>query len=269
MTVSPTNKRNRYHIELTDGVDTLGLILCNAQGDADERAYSRDALPGSAIKMFSGEQEYGDEAPPFSQTAQKNWGGGRGWKDADSDKTRYYDDHRMNTTIDGEASVWGLECWNKGLVIQSTVGYGWGVYDIYNNWFPAYAGEALIGSILYLGQIMYSTPAATYTRLHTYLKKVGSPGSLTVYITPLDAYNQPDIANVLRTITIAASEIEYGYCWNLFEKTFTALALGADDYCLVFKGAATDDADNHWEILTSTTPDVMVMYQSDDGSTWE
>ena len=53
--MNPNDDRAPYHLELTDGVNTVGLVLCDRSGTEDPRAFSRSPIPRSSLKIYTGE----------------------------------------------------------------------------------------------------------------------------------------------------------------------------------------------------------------------
>ena len=117
--VSPEEKRLTHDISLTDslsdGSNTVGLIVCDAKGNHSPRNIQRRPIPRTAMKTTSGNQKYSDFEPPWSPVAQDDWSGGRGKLDFDEDITRYYDNWRSNTMF-GRIFLGGLETDRKSVV---------------------------------------------------------------------------------------------------------------------------------------------------------
>jgi len=96
---SPSIERPTHHVKLTQGDETLGLVLCDGNGDAQERAFKVDPTPNFPLKIASGEQKYSDmEWPPI---VQDDWGAGRGQEIFEDDTTKYLDALRADTARDG------------------------------------------------------------------------------------------------------------------------------------------------------------------------
>lgn len=94
--VSPTEPNPTHHISLSDGINEVGLIISNVNGDAMPTAISASAFPRTALKTSTGNTQYSDLEPPWTAIAQSSWEGGRGQEDED-DITRFFDSRRLNT----------------------------------------------------------------------------------------------------------------------------------------------------------------------------
>ncbi len=55
--VGPGLEHRTHHISLSDGVDSLGLILCDSDGNANPFAITRAPVPRTAMKTTSGNQK--------------------------------------------------------------------------------------------------------------------------------------------------------------------------------------------------------------------
>jgi hypothetical protein len=120
MTVTPNSDRNPYHLELTDGSHTVGLILCDRDGNANPRAFQRTPIPRSSVKIYTGEQQYSDLEPPWVNAVQEDWGGGSGGDIFEKDGSRYKIGYRADTTRDGVIRG-PLEQYARG--IRTWIGY--------------------------------------------------------------------------------------------------------------------------------------------------
>lgn len=78
--------------------DTLGLILCDRSGKVDNRALSISSMPRTALQMSQANVGYDDMELPFTTEIQNSWIGGRGQDSFSSDRTKYYDGYRIDTS---------------------------------------------------------------------------------------------------------------------------------------------------------------------------
>jgi hypothetical protein len=92
-------KNPTHDIKLSDidGVDA-GLVLCNRNGKQDPRGMSISSMPRTALQMSQGNGGYDDMLPPFVTEVQSTWIGGRAQDSLSSDRTRFYDSFRIDTT---------------------------------------------------------------------------------------------------------------------------------------------------------------------------
>lgn len=101
-TASPTNKRSTHHVVLTQDDTSVGLILCNRSGEAEPRAFNRNPIDQSALKIATGAQKYADLSGNWKYVEQKDWSGGKGSKDFDKALDMYYDSYQIDTRRPGE-----------------------------------------------------------------------------------------------------------------------------------------------------------------------
>ena len=277
--VSDTGKRNTHHLRLWNVVDMttieLGLNLCQADGTLNEKMMQRDPIPGSVLKVMSGEEQYSDHVPPWRDVAQKDWSGGRGMEVFDDDPTRYFDDHRMNTTQAGEMSPWGLESWSKGIRNRHVAGIGWYGFgtvddDARSNYWQVNVdynnpSTPVIGR-RYWAQKFTPSPGFTARYIFFYIRKIGSPSSLTINLHSDDA-GKPGA--VLETITLPDTDLEYPYCWYLRRVIIPARALTGGTQYWISWVAGSNSSGTYWQIGTMTSGwNEPTSSCSPDGTTW-
>lgn len=92
-------KAPSHAVKLTD-VDgnELGLILCNRNGKIDNTAMNISSMPRTALQMSTANAGYDDMELPFTTEIQNSWVGGRGQDSFSSDRTKYFDGYRLDTT---------------------------------------------------------------------------------------------------------------------------------------------------------------------------
>jgi len=95
--VSATDKNPRHHVSLTKSGTTVSFNLCDANGKLDRTAIIHQLQPRLSIKMSQGGTKYSDYAPPYATWEKRDWSGGRGWNDEDTDVTRFFDSRAMQT----------------------------------------------------------------------------------------------------------------------------------------------------------------------------
>jgi hypothetical protein len=96
--VSPTEKTPSHHLSLSDGTNTLGLLLSNGKGEKDVRGIKQSGYPRSVTRISQNVAGYSDFELPYSPQVQQDWSGGRGLEDFDRDTTRFFDSYRADTT---------------------------------------------------------------------------------------------------------------------------------------------------------------------------
>lgn len=96
--VDPTSEVNTHHLALTDMHDTLGLVLCDAQGNPIPLAIDEGASPATALRVSNGAGGYDDYQQPYTPIAQTTWEGGLGSEFFDQDASRYLDGNCVDTS---------------------------------------------------------------------------------------------------------------------------------------------------------------------------
>ncbi|MFZ2470648.1 MAG: hypothetical protein WAW52_01775 [Methanothrix sp.] len=99
----PTDSRITHDLELTDGVTSLGLILCNSRGvpiqSGNPWSFRQSGSLRTSLQIRQGDADYSDYQLPYTPFTQKDWSGGRGNEDFEKDKTRYSDSNSLDTRM--------------------------------------------------------------------------------------------------------------------------------------------------------------------------
>lgn len=92
--VSPT-----HDMKLTDEAgNSVGLIYCDRYGRRNPVGMNTGNMPRSPIRISTGSTGYSDQEPPFITEVQSTWVGGRAQADLSTDRTRFADSFRLDTT---------------------------------------------------------------------------------------------------------------------------------------------------------------------------
>lgn len=256
--VSPSLRKPTHHIKLSQGATELGLILCDAKGNANASAIERNPMPSSAIRTASSSPTYSDEELPFMALVQENFSGGRGKLILDDDSTRFFDSLRLDTAraervILGPQEKYTTLPTTERLSLSSAPGS-------VDTWFTLYGTTRYIST--------YVTPSVNMSvvRIELLVKKVGTGGGNIVAALYTDDAGTPDTLIAGATKTLVSTNYDAGQSfWLAFDIPATALT-GATTYDLVVYGGAGASAANHWEIAgISTVGDRNV---SPDGAAW-
>jgi hypothetical protein len=146
VTTGPTEINPTHHVKLTDGTDTVGLVLVDGYGRPDIRGFQRNLI-GAPIKIMQGDSKYSDSPPPWDNIEMKDFSGGFGSRDFDNDKSKYY---------------WGLRAYThngKFLVGPQPVWTG-GLYKHWPHEFSGYIWQELTNTNPYLA-VQFTTTATT------------------------------------------------------------------------------------------------------------
>lgn len=126
--VSPTAVRPSHNVSLSDGVTTVGLILCDGRGTPTPQLQIMP-LNKTALKIAQGGSRYDDMELPYSSTIQSSFEGGRGQKMFELDKSRFYDSNNLDT-MSGKAFLSGLATYTTGYYSSATTGSRNGDYAL-------------------------------------------------------------------------------------------------------------------------------------------
>ena len=230
---NPVNKRNNYHVSLTDSITSIGLVIIDAAGHARPKGISRNPTPRTALKTRSGEMKFDSFNEPWSPIAQESWLGGRANLEFDKDATRFLDSFCANTQY-GYFSNGPLATYATGIRTTS---------------------QELPGSVKFLaikpGDFLFFsskrnilTVPAKY--LYLILKRKGTPpADLTITIRS-DNAGLP--GTVLKTITITTDDITDVV--SEFRRLEIPLTYGFTTGTPVWFHITTTtaDEDNYWSI---------------------
>lgn len=88
-----------HDVSLTDAKGKVaGLILCNNQGFKDPTQMRISSMPRTPMQMSQGAKGYDDMELPFVAEVQTTMAGGRGNETLSSDRTKFFDSFRLDTT---------------------------------------------------------------------------------------------------------------------------------------------------------------------------
>ena len=231
--VGPKELNPTHDASLTDGFNTIGLILSDSKGGAQPKGIQRSPTPRTVLKTSVGNQNYDDFERPWAPVAQTNWQGGRGNRRFENDTTRYADGNAINTMFP-ELFLGPQE--------QMTKGYRGQLYDLPGDveWITM-----LTGSTKYIAKRLDFITDFTADLLSILIRKKGTPEDLTVRLmTNVDG--APGAATETWTITSTdIDDVKSEYVDLEFD---TPLSItNGDIYWLVIH-AATSDEDNCWQI---------------------
>lgn len=238
VSVSYGNQNPTHDISLSDGSVTYGLIYSGGPRVLQEVPLS----------------------PPAQQfeIEHRNWIGGRGRNRYDDDPTGFFDDYFLWSTTE-EKLMPALQ-WRWGGNVRSCDS-NWPGDNSTLSWWKLYGNSPASDIARYLSVTF--TASATYNadKAQLIIKKVGSPGNLTL---ELCANNGGSPGTVHKTVVNTTGVLVSSPV--TFDWTGTHGLTSAGVYHLKVYGAATDSADNHWEVLTNASGSSS-KYSTDD-STW-
>ncbi len=238
---SPTATNPTHHISLTDGSATLGFILRSGTR-VDPRAINRRPRQQGQYSPFT----------------QSDWGGGRGIKDAQSDRSRYADGKRAITRHPGTVMIGGQETYTTGY--RQTDGY-----------MPSQSSgvtwRTLTGTSRYIALNFSASASTNREKVYLWVRRRGTPTStLTV---ELCANNAGTPGTVLKTATATTTNITDTVS-VLYEFTFPSVqaVTSGTPYWLKVYASAADSATNYWQVGTTAADTVNLTKDSADNVTY-
>lgn len=213
----------------------------------------------STLNTSGGGTKFGDFEPAMSHIEQSDWSGGRGQDRFVDDPSRFFDSQNCWTLTPGRLLPGGM--WFMQSVRTSIVALPGAFSNTMNVvWSP------LLGTTRYRAHKF--TPASTVTadKAYVWIRRVGSPGTLTVEIQT-DTAGAPS-GSVSKSQTATVSTVtDYVSVLQVFDWTTTTSLTSGTPYHIVIYGASTDNAANHWEVATNGSNSTNGNY-STAGSSW-
>jgi len=236
--VSPSATNPTHHIKLSDGSTSLGFIL-RSGGRIDARAISRRPRQNGQYSPFT----------------QSDWSGGRGIKDAQSDRSRFADSKRAITRHGGTVMIGG----------QETYATGYRQADAY---MPGkLTWQSLLTSNRYIAYQVTASATGNRSAIYLWVRRRGSPTStLTV---ELCANNAGVPGTVLKTVTATTSNVTDTIS-QLYEFLFSSVqaVTSTTVYWVKIYTSSADSATNYWEVGTDAADTNNLTKASSDGTSW-
>ncbi|MFA6271088.1 MAG: choice-of-anchor R domain-containing protein, partial [Candidatus Paceibacterota bacterium] len=230
----------------------MNFIVTDERGNPDPTRIQETQIDRTALKTSTGTSKYSDFEWPYMSIVQDDWSGGRGAKNFEDDTTKFYDSWMARTDLSGKLFLGPRGNYTTGF---RNLDHFAPTYDFF--WKPLYGS--------YEGFATTFAASATYNadRAEVWLRKVGTPGTLTLKLMSDTGAGLPNAA--LKTATLAAATITdtvsflHSFDWT----TVQALTSGTS-YWIALVAASTDDATNHWEAGYYTATGA----KSVDGAAW-
>ena len=236
-----------YTLSLSDGIETFGI-----EPDGGVRGVQEIPQTPSTMLINSAGKKWGDGDPTFSHEEQSSWHGGNAQEDFD-DPTRYYTGKNIWSITPGRL-VSGLQWKFPGTDHRN-----------YNKHLPGnMTWKALLSTTKYISVSFTTNAAYDADKAYIWLKRVGSPGTLTFVLA---ADNAGDPGTAAQTVTKTVSDItDIVSVFEVFDWPGTESLADATTYHLYIYGASTDTAVNHWEVGVDSSG--TGSKYSSDGTTW-
>lgn len=249
--VSPEEPNPTHHVSLRGrGGPTVGLIMCDKEGNPRWDGFRRSAIERTSLKTASGENSYADLEYPYSTVVQDDWSGGRGGLDFERDNTKFYDSMRLTTGQANKAFLGPQEQWTDGMrdLDHSVPG------DV--TWVK------MLDSNQYLSVRFQAGASYTAALAWLLMRKRGGPEDLTIAVHNDSAGS---IDTEVDSITVSESRMADILSEWLCEDISAALTSGSY-YWIKVSADGDDDIADHWEIGVKASAGT-TKYSS-DGSSW-
>lgn len=236
--VSPTNANSTHHVKLTDGISSLGFIL-RSGNRTDARAIQRRPRQNGQFSPFT----------------QNDWGGGRGIKDAQADRSRFADSKRAITRHPGTVMIGGQETYTTG-------------YRQAEKYLPGnLTWQSLLTTERYIAYKVTASASGNREKIYLWVRRRGTPTStLTV---ELCSDNSGDPGSVLKTVTATTTNITDTVS-VLYEFAFSSVqaVTATTAYWIKVYTSTADSTTNYWQVGTDAArANALTKCSSDNGST--
>lgn len=232
--VYPGVKRPTHHISLSDGVRTFGLRL-----EDGPRSIQEIPMTPSTVHFSGGGTKFGDWEPGMSHIEQRTWEGGRGLADFVDDPTRFFDSKLAWTLTPGK--LFPVPRWKFS---TPTAIFSEGYQNL-----PGDMDWVSMWGDVFSYQMAHSIPCssgwAAYDSLWLWVRRIGNPGDLGVYLKA-DNGGEPGITK--QSTTLDGDDYNEGEIYLVkIDMSGGAATIGTKIY-ITLVGNMSDDAANHWEI---------------------
>ncbi len=216
----PTATNPTHHIKLSDGSTELGFILRSGTR-TDPRAINRRPRQNGQYSPFT----------------QSDWGGGRGIKDSNADRSRYADGKRAITRHNGTVMIGPQEAFTTG-------------YRQAEAYMPgSLTWQSLLDSNRYI--ITRTTASGTGNRLKVYIpvRRRGTPTSTLTFKLMSESGGVPDAD--LKTVTKTTTDITDTVSQLVeFEFSSVQAVTNTTNYWLKIYTSTADTATDYWQVGT-------------------
>src|SRR5688572_12441614 len=236
--VSPTATNPTHHVKLSDGVTSLGFIL-RSGNRIDPRGINRRPRQNGQYSPFT----------------QSDWSGGRGIKDAGSDRSRFADSKRAITRHSGTVMLGPQETYTTG-------------YRQADAYMPGkLTWVSLLTTNRYIAYDVTASATGNRSAIYLWIRRRGTPTStLTV---ELCANNSGNPGTVQKTVTVTTATITDTIS-QLYEFAFSSVqaVTSGTHYWIKIYTSTADTAADYWQVGTDAADTNNLTKSSSDGSSW-
>jgi hypothetical protein len=239
-----------HHIKLTDGYDTIGLIIAK-NGKADSRGLASNPEDRTAAKTSSGSTTFYDFEKPWSPVQQDDYSGGLGNRNLEEDKTKYFAARNINTAhtrmiLSGERTI------AEGIRFQHIEMPGSLMWQKLN-----------ASTTKYTARRVSFTEAGDVAHIDVILRNVGEPEKLTIAFCEDDS-GEPGTVVDSRDVDLDDCPDFFAYQVRLTLSSAETVAV--NDVYWVTITVDTVDTDSYWMIGADETRVYTLI--SADAATW-
>lgn len=239
--LSQPGKKSPTHDLVLERLDTgekIGFVFAGSDGQRKPDVIRQSPYPRNSLQTFQGGSDYDTQTLPYRTITQQDWIGGRGQLRLEADITRFFDSSNLQTWLSGKFFLGGQPNWCSGyepsMVLDTPGDVTW---------------TKITGNDLYLGRAFQTTSAVTRPDLYLWVRRVGSPGTMTVSIrTATASPGNPNAVVEAETLTAANALQDFG---AMVRFVFSTNLSTATWYFIVVTATTPNDASNYWEIGTS------------------
>lgn len=255
-TVNPRSPNPAYDAVLTDGVRSYGLRI-------DPPDIREVPQTPSTLRFTGGGGKFGDWEPGMTHLEQRTWTGGRGQENFDEDNTRFFDGRNLWTLTPNRLISGPLLGLSSGTGIDTA--YMPGSQTPFNAnvvWLPLLSATRYISA-------PRNGAAFTADYVMVPIRRIGSPGTLTMEIRADDGSTLPHASTIHQTVTKTVSDVtDFTAELLKFDWSGTQSLSGSTTYHIVVYGASTDSLANHWEVGCDIANSGNFGGKSSNGTTW-
>jgi len=224
-----SNIPSPFNLQLDD-YHSRGQWLLNLTGQPSVSWFTQDSF---SVVLNAESRKIGD----FDE--QRDWSGGRGGERFSDDPNKYKDAREAFSAIPGHLF--------PSLQWKISTGYR----DAEQALPGSVSWRGLFGTTQSISRTFTASASSNRDKVWLWLRRVGSPGTLTVELRTDDT-GSPS-STVLKSATVTTTDItDIVSLFQVFDWTGVQAVTSATVYHIVACGADTDNDKNHWEVGVDT-----------------
>ena len=241
-----------YHATLSDGTTTIPIVFSDGQGVEDITAFRLDSYPRTALKTSEGDSKYSDLEPPYFGIAQDDFTGGRGNEDFESDTSRYFDGHNVDTNKESGVVLTGRETYSSGYRLADF------------NMPGSVTFQELKDTTRYIAVKFTSSAAYTSYQCEIWVKRIDDPEDGLQVELWSESGGEPNAMLATKTIAVDTVTTDTVSLLKAFVWTGSPGLNGSSDFFVVIDGGSTATGGT-WQIGCDAAA---AGFRSADASSW-